>query len=73
MTREVIVTCAVTGGADTAAHDERAQLAGLLASRPPLVFAAIEETIRETMHLPVLDVSTSSTGSEKRDPVWTGT
>ena len=31
------------------AHD----LADLLASGPPLVFAAIKETIRETAHLPV--------------------
>jgi crotonobetainyl-CoA hydratase len=29
------------------------ELADLLASGPPLVFAAIKQTVRETMHLPV--------------------
>jgi crotonobetainyl-CoA hydratase len=29
------------------------ELAGLLAAGPPLVYAAIKETLRETMHLPV--------------------
>ena len=31
-------------------------LAGLLASGPPLVFAAIKEVVRETIHLPVQEV-----------------
>ena len=36
--------------------DQARELAGLLASGPPLVFAAIKEVIRETIHLPVQEV-----------------
>jgi crotonobetainyl-CoA hydratase len=37
-------------------------VAALLAEGPPLVFAAIKETLRETMHLPVQEAFNLVTG-----------
>jgi crotonobetainyl-CoA hydratase len=41
----------IVPGADLMTHARA--IASMLANGPPLVFAAIKETLRETMHLPV--------------------